>query len=74
MCIRDRVILTLKEEYSHLASNNLLNRVLSRYCILLHEPVFVGDADVYKRQAASGFQMPFQNFTVSLISGFSGKP
>ncbi len=39
-----QVILTLKEEYSHLASNNLLNRVLSRYCILLHEPVFVGDA------------------------------
>ncbi|EIF6242901.1 ATP-binding protein [Escherichia coli] len=39
-----QVILTLKEEYSHLASNNLLNRVLSRYCILLHEPVYVGDA------------------------------
>ncbi|MEC9605056.1 ATP-binding protein [Escherichia marmotae] len=39
-----QVILTLKEEYSHLASNNLLNRVLSRYCILLHEPVCVGDA------------------------------
>ncbi|AUT28445.1 ATP-binding protein [Escherichia marmotae] len=38
-----QVILTLKEEYSHLASNNLLNRVLSRYCILLHEPVYVGD-------------------------------
>jgi len=40
-----RVILTLKDEYCHLASNTLLNRVLSRYCILLHEPVFVGDAD-----------------------------
>ena len=39
-----QAILTLKEEYSHLASNNLLNRVLSRYCILLHEPVYVGDA------------------------------
>ncbi|EGO8359332.1 molecular chaperone HtpG [Escherichia coli] len=39
-----QVILTLKEEYSHLASDNLLNRVLSRYCILLHEPVYVGDA------------------------------
>ncbi|WP_052931016.1 ATP-binding protein [Escherichia coli] len=39
-----QVILTLKEEYSHLASNNLLNRVLSRYCVLLHEPVYVGDA------------------------------
>ncbi|WP_180491680.1 ATP-binding protein [Escherichia fergusonii] len=39
-----QVILTLKEEYSHLASNNLLNRVLSRYCILLHEPVYFGDA------------------------------
>lgn len=39
-----QVILTLKEEYSHLASNNLLNRVLSRYCILLHEPVYVGEA------------------------------
>lgn len=39
-----QVVLTLKEEYSHLASNNLLNRVLSRYCILLHEPVYVGDA------------------------------
>lgn len=39
-----QVILTLKEEYSHLANNNLLNRVLSRYCILLHEPVYVGDA------------------------------
>lgn len=39
-----QVILTLKEEYSHLASKNLLNRVLSRYCILLHEPVYVGDA------------------------------
>lgn len=39
-----QVILTLKEEYSHLASNNLLNRVLSRYCILLHEPVYVGNA------------------------------
>lgn len=39
-----QVILTLKEEYSHLASNNLLNRVLSHYCILLHEPVYVGDA------------------------------
>lgn len=39
-----QVILTLKEEYNHLASNNLLNRVLSRYCILLHEPVYVGDA------------------------------
>ncbi|MED9107913.1 ATP-binding protein [Escherichia marmotae] len=39
-----QVILTLKEEYSHLASNNLLNRVLSRYCILLHESVYVGDA------------------------------
>ncbi|MDQ9304713.1 ATP-binding protein [Escherichia marmotae] len=39
-----QVILTLKEGYSHLASNNLLNRVLSRYCILLHEPVYVGDA------------------------------
>ncbi|NUM87488.1 ATP-binding protein, partial [Escherichia coli] len=37
-------ILPLKEEYSHLASNNFLNRVLSRYCILLHDPVFVGDA------------------------------
>lgn len=39
-----QVILTLKEEYSHLASNTLLERVLSRYCILLHESVFVGDA------------------------------
>lgn len=39
-----QVILTLKEDYSHLASNTLLKRVLSRYCILLHEPVFVGDA------------------------------
>ncbi|MED8729634.1 ATP-binding protein [Escherichia marmotae] len=39
-----QVILTLKEGDSHLASNNLLNRVLSRYCILLHEPVYVGDA------------------------------
>lgn len=40
-----QVILTLKEEYSHLASNTLLHRVLSRYCILLNEPVFVGDID-----------------------------
>lgn len=39
-----QVILALKDEFSHLASNTLLERVLSRYCILLHESVFVGDA------------------------------
>lgn len=51
-----QVILTLKEEYSHLASNNLLNRVLSRYCILLHEPVYVGDA----REPVNKLQPPWR--------------
>ncbi|WP_191091541.1 ATP-binding protein [Affinibrenneria salicis] len=38
--------LTLKSEFVGLANAGHLSAVLSRYCALLHEPVFVGDEEV----------------------------
>lgn len=40
------VELTLKEKFKQLADPEVLASVLSRYCALLHVPVFVGDAAV----------------------------
>lgn len=36
------VTLQLRDEFSHLASEKVLNDILRRYCILLSEPIFVG--------------------------------
>ncbi|WP_159566915.1 ATP-binding protein [Budvicia diplopodorum] len=38
------VTLLLRDEFSHLASEKVLNDILRRYCILLREPIFVGQA------------------------------
>lgn len=38
------VALALREEYSHLASPEVLRQILGRYCILLREYVYIGDA------------------------------
>ncbi len=38
------VALTLREEFTHLASPETLRRVLTHYCVLLREPVYVGDS------------------------------
>ncbi|SET36190.1 ATP-binding protein [Thorsellia anophelis] len=36
------VILTLNENYKELANEQRLNHLLSHYCALLHEPIFIG--------------------------------
>lgn len=39
------VILTLSDEFLQLASEGMLNRLLAHYCILLKEPIYIGDSD-----------------------------
>ncbi len=36
------VSLVLRDDFAHLAGEDLLREILSRYCILLREPVFIG--------------------------------
>lgn len=39
------VTLKLKDEFSHLADNPLLEKLLGRYCVLMREPLFVGQSE-----------------------------
>lgn len=40
--IGTEVTLLLRDEFSHLANEKVLNDILSRYCVLLREPIFIG--------------------------------
>lgn len=46
------VTLTLKSDFTYLADNRLLERLLARYCILMREPLFVGTATTAINQLA----------------------
>lgn len=39
------VTLSLKDEFSYLADNPLLETLLGRYCVLMREPLFVGQSE-----------------------------
>lgn len=39
------VTLELREEFAHLASGEVLHRVLNHYCALLREPIYIGSSD-----------------------------
>lgn len=39
------VVLTLREDFTNLAGMESLHKTLARYCILLREPVYVGDKE-----------------------------
>lgn len=42
--IGTEIILELKDEFLFLSAQETLNQILGRYCVLLHEPIFINDA------------------------------
>lgn len=58
------VTLSLKAEFSYLADNALLERLLGRYCILMREPLFVGKSET----AVNQFSPPWRRDNISVVS------
>lgn len=66
------VTLFLKEAFSYLADNPLLERLLGRYCVLMREPLFVGQLETAVNQLAPPWRRD-ESSVVALHPGLKQK-